>query len=365
MMKRLLLVSSVVALLGCVDNPVDPTARYRGPLDPCSVEIDGSTAGWSEPGFGPDHHDPFESSPPRFELPGPYGAWNTSPAPRCQDDPTIPFVGTERITHKNGRTEEVEHRDVRMYITYPTASVPTVTGDGRVAEGAFPVIIFAHANHDRQCNIYRGYYSLHDHWATWGFVVVALDQTALNCRPGSRQNVQLRADGQVAAVEALRALNQDVESRFYGKLDLSKVIFAGHSRGGGASFIAQRAYPAGIGVIDLQGIDVTAFGFGDATLPAVPVIGFTAGEDVDLNYPHCEPTEDQLGGEYTWVNINGGIHAYTADSSPLEFDDHPLIGRGQQHRLPILRRTCSGGPMGHPGSTAAKISRRTNPRTIR
>jgi hypothetical protein len=83
----------------------------------------------------------------------------------------------------------------------------------------------------------------------------------------------------------------------------------------------------------LQGIDLTSFGFGAQTLPDFPVLGVTAGEDVDLNYPYAEPTEDQLGGPYTWLNINGGIHAYTADTVPIEPDDEPLIERAQQHDI--------------------------------
>lgn len=325
-----------LAVLGagaCVDNPVDPADRYPGPVEPCEVSTDAGDDDSDLGGRGDTRPDPFETEPPAFWLPGPYWTWNTTPSASCSEDPTIPYVATEIIMHEDGTTEEFEHRDVKMYMTYPTETEPTITGDGSVADGKFPVIVFAHANNDRTCNIFRGYWSLHDHWASWGFVVVAIDGTDLNCKRGSKQNLDLRSDGQIAAIEALRELNENEDSRFFGHLDMDKVILAGHSRGGGASLYSQTRYPESLGVIDLQGVAATAWGYGRDPLPPFPVISFTAGEDVDLNYPYVEPTEDVLGGEYTWVNVTGGTHAHTADGAPVEPDDHPLISREQQHNV--------------------------------
>ena len=333
-LPRLLFLGLTTLWCGCVDTPVDPSQRYeKGPFKPCDVVYDGSQGDYDDPGLPEDRADPFATNPPSYWLPGPFPVWNTSPDTACTDDPTIPTIGERKIHHDDGSTETVSLDDVRMYMTYPARSVPTRTGDGRVAEGKFPVIIFAHANHDRQCNIYRGYYSLHDHWASWGFVVVAIDGTVLDCSPGTKQNIELRSAGQIAAIDTLKEMNDDPDSRFYHHLDMDRLVFAGHSRGGGAALVSLRQHPDVAGVIDMEGVDLTAFGFGKATLPDVPVVGLTAGEDVDLNYPHCEPTEDMLGGEYTWVNVNGGIHAFTADGSPLEHDDEPLITRQQQHDI--------------------------------
>ncbi len=317
---------------GCVNTPVDPTDRYVGNVEPCEVVYDGSHAEYDGTGLPADHPDAYATDPPSFWLPGPYPTWNTTPATQCGMDPTIPFVATETI-EKNGEVEEFDHENVRMYMTYPARSVPTVTGDGRVADGRFPVIVWAHANNDRQCNIYRGYYSLHDHWASWGYVVVAIDGTDLNCKRGTKQNLQLRSESQLAAIERLRELDADPDSIFHGRLDMDRVILAGHSRGAGASILSQREYDDSVAIMFFQGVDTTAFGFGSAPVPDVPFIGFTAGEDVDLNYPHVEPTEDQLSGEYTWVNVTGGTHAYTADGAPDEPDDQPLISREQQHDI--------------------------------
>lgn len=299
-------------LCGCGDQ-IHPDDRYGGPVAVCEVELS------SEQPSADDLEPARASSAPDYWKPGPYAAWNTSPGLACPGDPVIERVG--------------EQRDVALYVTYPAASRPTYTGRGDVAPGRWPVIVFAHANNDTQCEIYRRYYSLHDHWASWGFVVASVDGTHTNCEPGSKNNIEDRVAGQLAALDKLAALDAHPDSRFFGRLDLDRVVFAGHSRGGGSSLVAAKQHGRAEAVIDLQGIDLTSFGFGSQTLPDFPVLGMTAGRDVDLDYPLVEPTEDQLGGPYTWVNINGGIHAYSADTVPIEPDDTPRITRSQQHDI--------------------------------
>lgn len=256
---------------------------------------------------------------PRYWEDGPYKVWSTQPRESCEQNPEIPSVG--------------QTPNVDLYITYPTDTEPTESGDGSVASGRWPVILFAHANNDRICDINEGYFSLHDHWASWGFLVVAVDGTSLNCQRGNTENIELRSEGQLKALEVLDALHRDPTSRFYNRVDLSRVVMAGHSRGGGASLLSAQLDGRTRAIIDLQGVDMTSFGFGNAKLPSVPTIGLTAGEDVDLNYPIVEPTEDQSTGPVSWVNINGGTHAYTGDSVPDEPDDVPLITRQQQHDI--------------------------------
>jgi dienelactone hydrolase len=257
---------------------------------------------------------------------GPYSTWSTSPERDCEQNPHIPEVGG------------IE--DVDLFITYPARADPTSTGDGAVADGRWPVVLFAHANHDRVCDINDGYRSLHDHWASWGYVVVAVDATAWNCMRGSQQNIQARIDQVLVASQALEDINADPESRFFGRLDMERVVVAGHSRGGGAVLEVARLLPGVRAIIDLQGIDLTSFGFGADPVRGIPTLGMTAGNDVDLNYPIVEPTEDQLSGPYTWVNIDGGIHAYTADTSPVEPDDVPGITQQQQHDIDELFTTA-------------------------
>ncbi len=301
----------------CVDRDED---RYPGDVPPCEVtfEMDAPEAR----AVSVEANDAT-----RLAERGPYFAWNTSPTDDCIADPERTIDGEEE----------------RLYIAYPTDTNPTGTGDGTVAAGPFPVVLFIHANNDRVCEIYRSYYSLMDHWASWGFIAVSVDQTKYNCQPGNTENIQLRSDSQLRALEMLDELNQDPESRFFGRIDTSRLMLAGHSRGGGASYVSAEALGEDrvAGVIFIQGVDLTSFGFGTAPLP-YPTLGFTAGNDVDLNYPYLEPMEDQVSEdqEYTWIDIRGGIHAYTADNAPLEPDDVPAVTRREQHDLTELFSTA-------------------------
>ncbi|MBA2663124.1 MAG: hypothetical protein H0U74_12580 [Bradymonadaceae bacterium] len=298
----------------------DPTDRYKGNVLPCDVVVA------REAGTEPD--DPQQTAigweasylaDREFWRSGPYPVWNTNPADACPQNPTIPLVE--------------EQADVALYITYPARSTPTKSGKGDAAEGKWPVIVFAHANNDSQCDIFRRYFSLHDHWASWGYVVVAIDGTYTNCERGTRENLWSRTRGQIDALETLRALNADPSSRFYNHLDLDRIVMAGHSRGGGSSLLAATEVGESVrAVITLQGVDTTAFGFGAGPmLPNTPVLGITAGKDVDLDYPAVETMEDQLAGTYAWIDIIGAIHAHTADTVPIEPDDVPAITRKQQH----------------------------------
>lgn len=293
-------------MLACADD--EPRDRvYPGDVEPCDVDASAVEDADLRPSPGS-----------AFHLPGSYFSWNTAPAGACRNNIEI---------------SEGDLKGKEIYVSYPTPTEPTVSGKGGIAKGLFPVIVFAHANHDGVCNIFEKYFSLQSHWATWGAVVFAVDGTDTNCQQGSRQNLQDRSDAQRAALAEARRLNDNPESMFYQRLDMDRVIFAGHSRGGGASHVSAEEEPDVKGVINLQGVDVTAFGFGSATFRSYPTLAMTAGNDVDVNYPYFEPTEDQLGGDYTWVNINGGIHAYTADTVPLEPDDPPEISRQQQHDI--------------------------------
>lgn len=314
MVSRISTTLSLACLLacGCVPTPTDRTARYAGDFPPCRATARGGAGNTPAPAG-----DLWER--------GPWAAWNTHPAEGCNQNPRI-------------RVDDTPAE--QLYVTYPAATDPSITGAADVAARRFPVIVFAHANNDRVCQIFESYYSLHDHWASWGYVVAAVDGTAANCAKGSRENIELRAAMMRSALETLRDLDADPESRFFERLDLSHVVFAGHSRGGGAAFIAARGLPEVAGIITLQGIDLPAFGFGLGNSTALPTISMTAGNDVDLHYPRVEAIEDRLGGPYTWVNINGGIHAYTADVVPLEFDDRPGISRGNQHNLTELYTTA-------------------------
>ncbi|MGM0597744.1 MAG: alpha/beta hydrolase family protein [Myxococcota bacterium] len=250
---------------------------------------------------------------------GPFPFWNTSPAGDCRDNPVTPADSLVP--------------GVELYISFPAKRRPTYSGSAEIADGEFPVVVFTHANNDSVCNIFERYYTLLDHLASWGYIAISVDSTEDNCQSGTRQNIIERSDKQLAAVQALRAYNEDPTSPFYGKIDLSQIVLAGHSRGGGASIVSWLETDELItGIIDFQGVDTTGFGFGTPDI-TIPVLSFSASKDDDLNYPYVEPQEAQLKEAYTWVTIVGGIHAWTADTVPIRPNDSPAIKQHQQHDI--------------------------------
>ena len=310
----------ILCVAACIpDNPDD---RYNGRVHPCDVVVNHDAA--TAQTFRPSGQEAARLM--RYDRLGPYYVWNTSPSPSCPQNPRTP--------------KRLKTGPMPVYITYPAKTQPTETGraalgrsPGDTPAGKWPVVIFAHANNDLQCEIFDRYYSLHDHWASWGYVVVSVDSTLRNCLPGSNQNLRDRIEDQLWALRSLEQWHDDPDHWLYQRVDLSRVVFAGHSRGGGGSFMA--AKNSGVEraiVLNLQGIDLTSFGFGEPSIDN-PSMGITASRDVDLNYPHVEPNEALLRGPYSWVTLVGGIHAYSADTVPTEPDDDPGISQAQQHRL--------------------------------
>lgn len=326
--------TTILLFTSCIENPIGREVRYpSGNVNPCEVEASNYSKSTKL------LTTVFDSDVPELWKSGPFPTWNTSPSAECEND----LVHTTK-----------DGKDVRLYMTYPTRSIPTVSGDSMMAEGKFPVIIFGHANHDGQCSIYQGYYSLHDHWASWGFVVASYDGTEWNCKRGTNENMWGRAELYKTSVTALRELNDDPRSSYYQKLDFSKIILAGHSRGGGAQYMALPDIKNVVGVINLQGVRI--LGYLDER-PTIPTLGITAGRDVDLNYPHVEYMEDGMAGPYTWINLNGGIHAYTADSSPLESDDTPTVTRQEHHDVTEFYTTAFlGRYVGLPNKNVAEFN---------
>lgn len=277
---------------------------------------------WHEPGL--------EAAAARqYWRRGPYPIWTTAPDPdRCDDNPHV------APGYASG--------PMPLYISYPAQRWPTRVGEAAIAQGRWPVIVFAHANHDRQCEIFDAYISLHDHWASWGAIVVSVDSTLHNCQPGSYNNLLWRKRDIERTLKALKTWNSNPDHWLYDRLDLSHVTLAGHSRGAGAALLGSLDAYDDItirGVINLQGIDLTSFGFGQPRIKT-PTLGVVASQDVDVNYPGVEGNEELLDAPSTWVTLMGAIHAYTADSSPLEFDDEPGITREQQRDMTELYTTA-------------------------
>ncbi len=152
---------------------------------------------------------------------------------------------------------------LRLRIAYPESPVSagTIAGSDRV-----PVVVLVHGNHASwvpttfgppsgtvthvdssgtthtldvldtatlmtDVPSFEGYAYLQEDLAKRGIVSVSVDTNFAN-RFGSR--IETRADMVLAALDHMRALDKDAATRYFGRLDLSKVGLMGHSRGGDA-----------------------------------------------------------------------------------------------------------------------------------
>lgn len=217
--------------------------------------------------------------------------------------------------------------DDPLRITYPAR-------EGQVAPGRWPVIVFAHANAVDVCDPTDRYRSLHEQWASWGWIVVAVDASEHNCTAYSIANMRGRIDKHVAALDELRRANADVGSPFRGHVDLDRVVVAGHSRGGTVALVLASESPDFVGAIALQAGNPARFGLGNEFID-LPVIGLTSELDKDLDFPHVDLTEATLRGRYSWHTLRRGNHSFTADGLPRRVSDDPaeILGRASQIEL--------------------------------
>jgi hypothetical protein len=119
------------------------------------------------------------------------------------------------------------------------------------------------AGHDRDCNIdpskkhplvivahgriapdvpknYLGMTFLTNHLASWGDVVFSLNLDVVNALQGEETQWGIPHRGELIlhAIEYMLAQNRDPSSRFFDRIDTTKIALVGHSRGGGAVIYA-------------------------------------------------------------------------------------------------------------------------------
>ncbi len=213
-------------------------------------------------------------------------------------------------------------------ITYPS------DGQTAVADGTWPVIIFGHANSVAVCNPTDRYRSLHEQWASWGWIVYSVDASAENCKPWSRALMNDRVDKFDLAVDDLEQRSEDPDSPFFGRVRFDQIVAVGHSRGGAAAIALAARGPRWSGAISLQGGTPPRFGLGN-TFTDLPVLGISGELDKDLDFPHVDLTESLLRGRYSWHTLRRGNHSFTADGLPIRGSDDPelILNRVSQIEL--------------------------------
>jgi hypothetical protein len=121
----------------------------------------------------------------------------------------------------------------RLRISYPADPKDSkkLAGKGRI-----PIAVLVHGQHASwqggvEVRNHDGYAFLQDHLAKRGIASVSVDTNAANYF-GSF--VDMRANMILHAIDSLRALDTDANSRFHNRLDFDRIGLMGHSRGGDA-----------------------------------------------------------------------------------------------------------------------------------
>lgn len=113
-------------------------------------------------------------------------------------------------------------------------------------EGKYPLVLISHGNHEMIRSSEIGYNYLGEFLASQGYIVVSLDENALNYSTFDNKLMlsslgnenDARAYVMLKHVEKLLDSQNDKTSVFYNKIDEENIALIGHSRGGEAVSIA-------------------------------------------------------------------------------------------------------------------------------
>ncbi len=140
-------------------------------------------------------------------------------------------TGTVNLSwYMNRDTDGITGNYVDAYWDYDLTAVPLA---GRVwypeNGGGCPVLFMAHGNHEITTDSYLGYDYLGRFLASYGYVVVSVDQNACNMLTGENAG---RAVLLLEHIGLLLEFSREEGNPLCGRLDEEKIAIAGHSRGG-------------------------------------------------------------------------------------------------------------------------------------
>ncbi len=104
-------------------------------------------------------------------------------------------------------------------------------GDGR-----FPLVLVVHGNHDMKDFSDPGYDWIGELFASRGYIVASIDENFLN--GAARGENDARGWMLLKHLEVFRALADSADKPLAGRVDMSRIVLMGHSRGGEAVAVA-------------------------------------------------------------------------------------------------------------------------------
>ena len=99
----------------------------------------------------------------------------------------------------------------------------------------YPTLLIAHGNHDYKEQSYLGYEYLGKYLARFGYVVVSIDQNSCNLLTNEND---ARAILLLENIKQIKKYNETKDNPLFGKINMSQLAIAGHSRGGEAVSVA-------------------------------------------------------------------------------------------------------------------------------
>lgn len=184
--------------------------------------------------------------------------------------------------------------------------------------GAFPLAIFAHGNHNPQENSTPGYLYLCELLASHGIIAATIDVNFLNgLNLGENDG---RAIVHLEHIKQFQIWNAQVGHPLEGKVDLSRAIILGHSRGGEAVGHASM----------FNSMSQVQF---DPDMPAIPLDGSQGLGPYEFNLRGVvaiAPTDGQyvpVSGEKTQVGDNYLLLHGSRDGDVSTFDGYKTYDR--------------------------------------
>ncbi len=122
-----------------------------------------------------------------------------------------------------------------LYWKYDIDKVPLAGKIWYPTQGEnFPVLFIIHGNHIMTTKSYLGYDYLGEYLASYGYVVISVDEAFCNTyiNFGLSNENDARAILLLENMRLIESYNNDKKSRLYQKMNFSNIALAGHSRGG-------------------------------------------------------------------------------------------------------------------------------------
>ncbi|MDN3025183.1 hypothetical protein [Streptomyces sp. S.PB5] len=210
-----------------------------------------------------------------------------------------------------------------------------LAGTGRV-----PVVFLAHGNHSPADPSHLGYDYFQHSLAKAGIIAVSVDCNALNGPFGGVANIEDRADLIIDSVRHFQGLDGDPQSRFFERIDFSRLGLMGHSRGGDAVVTLPTVLPPiGVSVRAVLALAPTNFRYwsglstirpsGHAFLTILPAAD---GDVVDNN--GAQFYDQAVPGPYKAQEyVHSTNHNFFNRQWALDDGATPVVSRGQHERF--------------------------------